>query len=1239
MPASHVAHGPPPRPHASGLGVVTQVLSGRQHPKRQLLESQRSFTQLAPVQTSSEAQARQMVPSLPQAVGHVPGWQVPTGSRHPPHDSGTQAPASQRAPASHGAQKVFAAPHVSGTLFGAHRPSGRQHDEPHPHAPGPASGAPASTSLAKHRPSRHTSPVGHRAQALPPSPQAVRRVPSRQSPELSQHPAQVDGSQGRVHAGPSTSPSTTITKSRSHHRIGEDSDRALPTRQRPGEDDTVRLAVTLLVAGLITSCGCGQANLSTRYGELVVVKQDTVGREYFLRDATVALPPVAMGEVGAHAVPVRNLGQESVTISAVTRLDGDEALSLEDAVGLTVEALADGALPTRFAPLQAADATVPEVPARARFELTLSGARPGEERLLVELTATGVARDCYLPRELDFGEVPLQQAVTLPVPLSHDRALPAYATHGPVEGADAAFFSLEGPAELEVPPGVAASFPVRFAPLEERAYRATVTLQRDRGCPSASVTLLGAGNDEALTWSPTRLDFGRLPLGVSASREVTIVNRSGAALTLGTSVTGADFALDGPAPTTVPARGSAAVKVACTPAALGPRTGTLALELGTSPATLPRIELACIGGGPRIRVDPNPLQFGLVPWAAGATATSATAIHRRLVVQNVGTAPLTPGDPSHNLRLGRAGSAPWFSVVPANTSTRPDEFTVALRSPVPADGLPAVAGQNLLEFDVILAATSSAEKRATLLVYSNDAKEPVLAVPLLAQPRNAETCLLRIEPWGINFGPTPRGGVATREVRLTNLGENGNMCLISGIELGPGSDPAFLVTDPQVPSLLIPPGASAPVRVSASVPLSATIGQYLKGTLRFSVSGQAAVTELPVDLQVSRCLVVDPPVLNFGVVREACTSGGKALTFYNLCSVPVGVDAFTPPSPFRVTSSGAAGFTLQAGQQHTVTLAAAPPTTGTWDEVLAVQYREAGQAYTTGVQLKAVATAAGLQTDQWVQGEAAVDILFVIDDSCSMADEQQALAANFQAFIADAATSNADWHIGVTTTDTFNVQGRLLGTSTNPTVLTPTTPNVQQRFESKVNVGTNGSGYEQPFAAMVAAVTEPNLSGPNQGFLRPDAPLAVVIVTDAQEQSSNTPGSYLATLRAAKGNRDDLVTLSVVGPFSQLTGCFLDGPVDVGRYAALIDATNGVKADICTTDWATDLRTISRTVFGGQVRFVLAGRPDLAAGITVTVDGQPRTNWRYDGATNALVFTTPPPPGAVVRATWSAACF
>ena len=49
--------------------------------------------------------------------------------------------------------------------------------------------------------------------------------------------------------------------------------------------------------------------------------------------------------------------------------------------------------------------------------------------------------------------------------------------------------------------------------------------------------------------------------------------------------------------------------------------------------------------------------------------------------------------------------------------------------------------------------------------------------------------------------------------------------------------------------------------------------------------------------------------------------------------------------------------------------------------------------------------------------KAEVDILWVIDNSCSMIEEQTSLINNFDAFIRYFLDSKLDWHIGVTSTD------------------------------------------------------------------------------------------------------------------------------------------------------------------------------------------------------------------------------
>jgi hypothetical protein len=73
-----------------------------------------------------------------------------------------------------------------------------------------------------------------------------------------------------------------------------------------------------------------------------------------------------------------------------------------------------------------------------------------------------------------------------------------------------------------------------------------------------------------------------------------------------------------------------------------------------------------------------------------------------------------------------------------------------------------------------------------------------------------------------------------------------------------------------------------------------------------------------------------------------------------------------------------------------------------------------------------------------------------------------------------------------------------------------------------VNVGTNGSSQEECFAPALAALTAPLISDPmmNGGFLRTDAPLAVVCVTDELEQSPQSVSYYYNQFLNIKGVRE-----------------------------------------------------------------------------------------------------------------------
>ena len=180
------------------------------------------------------------------------------------------------------------------------------------------------------------------------------------------------------------------------------------------------------------------------------------------------------------------------------------------------------------------------------------------------------------------------------------------------------------------------------------------------------------------------------------------------------------------------------------------------------------------------------------------------------------------------------------------------------------------------------------------------------------------------------------------------------------------------------------------------------------------------------------------------------------------------------------------------------------------------------------------------QVETLVPGAVKTDILFVVDDSGSMAAEQANLATSFDAFIRTLAGSAVkdDFQIGVTTTSvdyprcsdasctSFSVTtnytagpasgtpfaaGALVGAAGHQ-ILPATSATLIDDFKANVNVGTNGSPKEQGLRAALLAVKDRVADGTNAGFLRPGARLAVIVVTDEDDCSdSTTLPSDLAT--------------------------------------------------------------------------------------------------------------------------------
>ncbi|MGC4120255.1 MAG: choice-of-anchor D domain-containing protein [Myxococcales bacterium] len=412
----------------------------------------------------------------------------------------------------------------------------------------------------------------------------------------------------------------------------------------------------------------------------------------------------------------------------------------------------------------------------------------------------------------------------------------------------------------------------------------------------------------------------------------------------------------------------------------------------------------------------------------------------------------------------------------------------------------------------------------------------------------------------------------------------------------------------------------------------------------------------------ANCLLVAPSDMDFGVVQSNCNSRGRTFSVYNVCSSAQTLTSIElqpgPSTEFQRVWIPLLPFSLAAGGSTDFKVKYSPTDLGEDDASLAVS-SSSGPPVVVGLHGRGDLTA--IQTDVFgVAPQPKIDVLFVVDDSASMADKQASLAASFASFTQIAATAQADYRIAVTTTSVDVAHG---GTYTgggeangcffaapgNPAVITPQTPNVSSVFASNVRVGTDGNPDEMLLRPLYLALSQPNLGGCTAGFLRDDAALSVVIVSDTFDDDSTPVSFYANFLLALKGlARHNSVTVSGLVPVNPAS-CFLDVATQNGRADQLIAMFGGLREDICATDWAPAMERIGQAAFGMRTRYFLSSVPDLAAqGIAVEVDGVPYSQvgpvgdvrWTFDSATNALDFDplAAPEPGSTITVSYHVAC-
>lgn len=241
-----------------------------------------------------------------------------------------------------------------------------------------------------------------------------------------------------------------------------------------------------------------------------------------------------------------------------------------------------------------------------------------------------------------------------------------------------------------------------------------------------------------------------------------------------------------------------------------------------------------------------------------------------------------------------------------------------------------------------------------------------------------------------------------------------------------------------------------------------------------------------------------------------------------------------------------------------------------------------------------------------------LDVLFVVDNSHSMFEEQKSLSASFPAFVdaLEAYRSQGgellDYRVAVTTTDDETDRGAFRAAASRAPGAIPcdagpkrpwlerSDPDLRSAFACRATVGTNGSDLERPLESARLALTDRVQDGMNahqgEGFVRDDALLAVVLISDEDEgsaglgfahQVARSVPSYVGAFDALKkGERRAWAAAVIAGPGPGIcTSAELGDAYEALRLKQFVETAGdqAVFHSICEGNLATGLSRALQT--------------------------------------------------------------
>ena len=480
---------------------------------------------------------------------------------------------------------------------------------------------------------------------------------------------------------------------------------------------------------------------------------------------------------------------------------------------------------------------------------------------------------------------------------------------------------------------------------------------------------------------------------------------------------------------------------------------------------------------------------------------------------------------------------------------------------------------------------------------------------------------IEVDPEEIHFGSIPVGTGQAIVETVTVSNEGDEPLQIASIAL---EDPTAPYSISAVTSVLIPPEGTATFTVTftpvtalaASTKVLITSNDPDEAVVKVALSGDG----------VAPVIELNPVAYDFGTMYIGCEEasplqisnvGNADLVVSELEYVTASNDLLVDPNE---AVNGALPWTLAPGDMKEVYVDYTPLDDYADQGFLTVHsndpFQPEAQAHQTGG-----GELSGSNLDIFEQPTiGSSDILFIIDNSCSMADEQANLANNFSAFAAGLTLLELDFQIAVITTDNPQFRGD---------IITNDTSDIEAEFIAQSAAGTSGSGNEMPTEMAYQATQSGADAGPGSDFLRDDSILSMIFVSDEPDSSPMSWADYLAHFESLKTDSDDVVAHAISGDYP--TGC--GGASFTNNVYELTVATGGLFLSVCATDWSSHLESLVEASAPDLSSFELTAWP-VPETIVVAIDGVTVTSgWSYNGADNTVDFeeTSVPEGGATIE--------